>query len=79
MLISKSIQDLFRETAEWFSRYSVGCYYHILNKGFPTTSDLDVVALQFHASHFITAYKGTDRHRIGYIWNNNFVKVAACP
>lgn len=44
MLISKSgtqeIQDLFRERAQWSSRYSVGCYYHILNKGFPTTSDL---------------------------------------
>ena len=33
-----------------FSRYSVGCYYHIRTKGFPTTSNLDVVALQFHAS-----------------------------
>lgn len=28
---------------------------------------------------FITACKGTGRHRIEYIWNNNFVKVAACP
>ena len=35
-----------------FSRYSVGCYYHTLNKGYSYDLRLRTWHLQFHASWF---------------------------
>ena len=57
MLISKvgnvGNSRLFRgKSVIGFSRYSVGCYYHTLNKGYSYDLRLRTWHLQFHASWF---------------------------
>lgn len=40
--------------------FSVGCYYHIRTKGFPTTSNLDLVAFAVPRFNVIIALIGTE-------------------
>ena len=48
----RKFKTIQREKRNGFSRYSVGCYYHTLNKGYSYDLRLRTWHLQFHASWF---------------------------
>lgn len=48
----RKFKTIQREKRSGFSRYSVGCYYHTLNKGYSYDLRLRTWHLQFHASWF---------------------------
>lgn len=48
----RKFKTIQREKRNGFSRHSVGCYYHTLNKGYSYDLRLRTWHLQFHASWF---------------------------
>lgn len=60
-----------------FSRYSVGCYYHTLNKGYSYDLRLRTWHLQFHASWFkLKGTQGSCKTQFSFIMEIIFIGIA---